>query len=161
MHRKWLALLFLICIVSCNNILVHSEYQSIKNGRWSKDNVVRFTFSELDTIALHNMFINVRNDNNYPYSNLFLIAELNFPNGESVKDTLEYDMALANGEWLGKGYGSVLENKLWYKENIVFPSSGVYTLQISHAMRKNGAIEGIVNLDGIIDVGFQIEKSNP
>ena len=69
-------------------------------------------------------------------------------------------MALPNGQWLGKGYGSIKENKLWYKENIVFPSSGVYTLQISHAMRKNGNIEGIVDLEGITDVGFQIEKSN-
>ncbi|MGI9551766.1 MAG: gliding motility lipoprotein GldH, partial [Aurantibacter sp.] len=126
---------------------------------WSKDSIVKFTFSEIDTLLNHNIFINVRNDQTFPYNNLFLIAELNYPSGESVRDTLEYEMALPDGTWLGKGYGSIKENKLWYKENIVFPSSGVYTLQLSHAMRKNGAVEGVANLEGITDVGFEIEKS--
>ena len=67
------------------------------------------------------MFVNVRNDNSFPYSNLFLITEFEYPNGETFIDTLEYEMALPNGQWLGKGYGSIKENKLWYKENIVFP----------------------------------------
>ncbi len=126
---------------------------------WVKDNLIEFTFSEMDTIQVHDMFINVRNDNSFPYNNLFLIANLEFPDGESVTDTLEYEMALPDGTWLGKGYGSIKENKLWYKENIVFASSGVYTLRVSHAMRKNGDVNGVINLEGITDVGFEIVKS--
>ncbi|MGB5429116.1 MAG: gliding motility lipoprotein GldH, partial [Eudoraea sp.] len=38
------------------------------------------------------------------------------------------------------------------------PVKGVYTLQISHAMRKNGNADGIMELEGITDVGFLIEK---
>jgi len=67
-------------------------------------------------------------------------------------------MANADGTWLGKGYGSIKENKLWYKENINFPVTGVYTVRIEHAMRKNGTVDGIVELPGIIDVGVEIEK---
>jgi gliding motility-associated lipoprotein GldH len=67
-------------------------------------------------------------------------------------------MATPEGEWLGQGYGSVKENKLWYKENIFFPVKGVYTLDISHAMRQNGKADGIQELQGITDVGFEIEK---
>ena len=67
-------------------------------------------------------------------------------------------MAMPDGKWLGKGYGSIKENKLWYKENIIFTVKGVYTLQISHAMRKNGKADGIMELEGITDVGFLIEK---
>ena len=66
-------------------------------------------------------------------------------------------MALPDGKWLGKGYGSLKENKLWYKENIVFPLQGVYTLKVAHAMRQNGTVEGVSELEGIPDVGFQIE----
>ena len=69
-------------------------------------------------------------------------------------------MAQPDGTWLGKGYGSIKENKLWFKENIVFPSAGVYTLRLSHAMRKNGNVDGVINLEGITDVGFEIVKSN-
>ncbi len=160
MLRNMFPLLVFMLIVSCNDDTVYSGYRATNDGHWNRDNSITFTFSDMDTINAHDMFINIRNDETFPYGNLFLITELNFPNGETIKDTLEYEMALPNGQWLGKGYGSIKENKLWYKENIVFPSSGVYTLQISHAMRKNGNIEGIVDLEGITDVGFQIEKSN-
>lgn len=159
MHRRILFCFVSLVLFSCNTATVKSGFKATDNGVWPKDSIVAFTFSELDTTIRHNMFIYVRNDQAFPYNNLFLIAELNFPNGESVRDTLEYEMATPEGAWLGKGYGSVKENKLWYKENIVFPTSGVYSLQVSHAMRKNGTVDGIVNLEGITDVGFEIEKS--
>ena len=113
----------------------------------------------LDSTVTHDLFLNVRNDDRYAFSNLFLITEFDFPNGETLIDTLEYEMALPDGSWLGKGMGSVKESKLWLKEKIVFADSGVYTLKVSHAMRKNGEVEGIENLEGITDIGIAIEKS--
>ncbi|MBD0779648.1 gliding motility lipoprotein GldH [Maribacter sp. ANRC-HE7] len=160
MLRILIAFVGVVFMVSCDNSIVKTEFKGTNNGIWNKDSVMEFNFSGLDTIQKHDMFINVRNDNTFPYSNLFLIATLDYPNGETATDTLEYMMADPDGTWLGKGYGSVKENKLWYKENIVFPSSGVYTLRISQAMRKNGNVEGIINLEGITDVGFEIVKSN-
>lgn len=161
MVKYWGLPCLIALLLSCNDNLVKSEFQATKNGAWNKDSTFQFTFSEIDTLQKHDMFINVRNDASFPYNNLFLIAELEFPSGETVKDTLEYEMALPDGTWLGKGYGSIKENKLWYKENIVFPESGVYNLSLSHAMRKNGSVDGVVSLKGITDVGFEIEKSNP
>lgn len=145
-------------LVSCNSNMVKSEYRATDGGFWNKEDVFEFTFSELDTVQQHDLFINVRNDETFSYSNLFLIGELNFPDGNTVTDTLEYEMALPDGTWLGKGYGSLKESKLWYKENIVFPTSGVYTLRVSHAMRKNGSVNGVINLEGVTDVGFEIVK---
>jgi len=160
MSRNVYFFLVFVLMVSCSDGLVRSEYQATGGGSWDKNDIKEFTFSEIDSINKHHIFITIRNDDTFPYSNLFLIAELNFPNGKTFRDTLEYEMAEPNGQWLGKGYGSIKENKLWYKENIVFPLNGVYTLRLSHAMRKNGNVEGIVDLQGITDVGFEIEKSN-
>ncbi|MGB7395000.1 MAG: gliding motility lipoprotein GldH [Pricia sp.] len=158
--RNILLVLVGACILfSCNDNLVKSEYRSTDGGAWNKDKTFEFTFSDIDTVQRHNLFISVRNDATFPYSNLFLIAELEAPTGETVKDTLQYEMALPDGTWLGKGYGSIKENKLWYKENIVFPVSGVYNLRLSQAMRKNGSVNGVANLEGITDVGFEIEKN--
>ena len=154
------AIIVFFMLIACNESLVKSEFKAIDNGSWNKDSIVEFSFSDLDTLQNHHMFINLRNDENFPYNNLFLIAELDFPDGETLTDTLEYEMALPDGQWLGHGYGSIKENKLWYKENIVFQNSGVYTLRLAHAMRKNGSIEGVENLEGITDVGFEIVKSN-
>ena len=160
MLRVLIALMSIVFMVSCDDTIVKTDFKATTNGSWNKDSIVEFNFSGLDTLQKHHMFINVRNDNKYAFSNLFLIAMLEYPDGETVTDTLEYLMTQPDGTWLGKGYGSIKENKLWYKENIVFPSSGVYTLRLSHAMRKNGNVEGVVNLEGITDVGFEIVNSN-
>ncbi len=154
-------LIALLVLVSCDSNVVKSEYRSLNKGIWNKDETLEFSFSEMDTVQKHDIFIMVRNDNSFTYSNLFLIASLTTPEGEVTKDTLEYAMALPDGTWLGKGSGSIKENKLWYKENIDFPSTGVYTVTISHAMRKNGTVSGIVGLEGITDVGVEVTKSNP
>lgn len=160
MHNKiHYALVFLLCLASCNGNLVFSEYQSVKNGQWDIGQTPVFEFSQMDASQAHHMFINIRNDNTFQFSNLFLITELEYPDGTTYKDTLEYKMAEPSGEWLGKGLGSIKENKLWYRENIVFPDSGVYKLRVAHAMRKNGEVEGLHILDGVTDVGLEIEKS--
>ena len=158
LNRTFYLLCLLISVASCNSNLEFSKYQSLNEGSWTIDQPVIFEFSDLDSVQTHHMFFNVRNDNNFEFSNLFLITELEFPDGNTQKDTLEYAMAEPTGEWLGKGLGSVKESKLWYKESIVFPDSGVYKVRITHAMRKNGDVNGISVLKGITDVGLEIEK---
>ncbi len=160
MNRYFLFLLSSTLIFSCDSSLVNSEYRTNSTNVWDKDAILEFKFSAIDTIQTYNVFLNIRNDDTYAYSNIFLIAELDYPDGSSVKDTLEYNMTMPDGEWIGKGYGTIKENKLWYKEKIVFPNKGLYKLKISHAMRKNGKVDGIVDLVGITDVGYQIEKTN-
>ena len=73
---------------------------------------------------------------------------------------MEYEMTMPNGEWLGAGFGDVKENKLWYKEQVKFKESGNYQVTIQQAMRKNGEVNGIGELEGITDVGFRIENSD-
>lgn len=145
---------------SCNEKLVHSEYQALNNGVWEKENKIQFQFEVADTLQKHHLFLNVRNNESYEFSNLFLILELEAPNGNTLLDTLEYEMALPSGEWLGEGMGSVKESKLWYKENINFEDSGVYKVTVEQAMRKNGEVDGLEHLTGITDIGLQIEKTN-
>ncbi|MCR1023204.1 gliding motility lipoprotein GldH [Cellulophaga baltica] len=158
MAKYLFCFLSLVLLASCDTTTVSSEYKSTPNGNWDKDDIKEFQITELDSTQHYDIFINLRNDEKYAYSNIFLIAELEYPNGASVKDTLEYEMTLPDGQWLGKGSGSIKESKLWYKENIVLPFKGVYNLKIAHAMRKNGRVEGIVDLEGITDVGYKIEK---
>ena len=157
--RKYLGVFIVLSLmISCNENLVFSTYESLDNGVWKKGDTISFEWEALDTIKKHHLFLNVRNDERFEFSNLFLITELEAPGGHTVMDTLEYEMALPSGEWLGKGMGSLKESKLWYKENIDFQESGVYKVRVLHAMRKNGAVEGIEELIGITDVGIQIEK---
>ena len=105
-----------------------------------------------------NIFIRLQNDNNYPYANIFLIAEIH--SGELVisKDTLEYAMASPNGEWLGKGFTEVKESKLWWKKEVILPQDNPIKLSIAQAMRNNGDPNGVTSLKGILSVGISIEE---
>lgn len=147
-----------ITISSCDRKRVFDDYESL-NG-WHKDSLVSFEMENIDSTKVYDLFINIRNNSDYQYSNLFLITEIRFPQGKVISDTLEYEMTRPNGEWLGTGFGDVKENKLWYKENVKFEESGKYRVTIQQAMRKNGEVDGIEVLDGITDVGFRIEKSD-
>ncbi|HLV63154.1 gliding motility lipoprotein GldH [Galbibacter sp.] len=151
--------LIMILLSSCNNAnMVYGDYKELSDG-WDKGQSVVFEFPAPDSTQTYDVFINLRNNEDYPFSNLFLIVNMNFPNGKVVADTLQYEMAKASGEWLGQGFSSLKENKLFYKEHIVFPELGSYQIAIQHAMRKNGDVEGVTTLEGITDVGIRIEKS--
>ena len=144
-------------LVSCDSNQVFDAYESVPN-KWHKDAVVSFKINPPDSLNPYNLFVNLRNTNDYKYNNLFLIVEMVFPHGRTIKDTLEYRMAAPSGKLLGTGFTDVKENKLWYKEQVVFEETGDYTVNIQHAMRENGKVNGVVELEGITDIGFRIEK---
>ena len=151
-------LLLSLLLVSCDTKSVFDNYETVPEV-WNKDKTISFKVSPPDSTKAYDLFVNLRNTNAYKYNNIFLIVEMNFPHGKRIVDTLEYKMAKPNGEFLGKGLSSVKENKLWYKEGVVFNETGTYNLNIQHAMRDNGEVNGVVNLEGITDVGFRIEKT--
>ena len=157
-NSVWLFLLiFSFLFVSCDSNSVYDVYKSVPE-KWHKDSIVRFNLKAPDSTKAYNLFVNLRNTNEYKYNNLFLIVEMVFPHGKTIKDTLEYKMADPTGKLLGTGFTDVKENKLWYKEQVVFKESGTYTVNIQQAMREHGKVNGVVELDGITDVGFRVEK---
>lgn len=111
-----------------------------------------------DTINKKNVFINIRNTTDYPFSSLFLIAKIETPKKEQIIDTLEYKMADNYGNWLGSGISDLKENKLIYKQNYLFTKSGNYKFTIQQATRSSNDIDGNMPLIGISDVGLSIEK---
>ncbi len=146
------------CQMSCDKKRIFDEYQSIPN-KWNKDSIITFNLRNIDTVQNYNLFINVRNNSDFAFSNLFLIAQIQFPQGKVITDTLEYEMATPNGQWLGTGFGDIKENKLWYKENFRFNEAGKFKVSLQQAMRKNRSEQGIENLEGITQVGFRIENT--
>lgn len=145
-----------ILFSSCHSDVKYSEYISMLGG-WEEGKPATFQYQTEDTISKYNLYIMLRNDNSYPYSNIFLITKMETPDNQMVVDTLEYEMAKPNGEWLGDGV-SVKESKLWYKENVSFPKKGNYSFSIEQADRTLGQNYGVKNLEGITEVGLSIEK---
>jgi hypothetical protein len=51
-------------------------------------------------------------------------------------------------------FSDIKESKLFYKENVRF--RGKY--KMNQAVRENGKVPGVTNLEGITDVGLELKK---
>ncbi len=148
-------LLVVILFFSCDKKRVFDEYKSVGSA-WNKDSIVTFNLPKLDTTKQYNLFLNLRDNNNYPFNNLFLIVSLEKASGLTKIDTLEYQMANPDGSLLGDGFTDIKESKLFYKNKVKL--NGITKVYIKQAVRENGKIAGVKALEGITEVGFRIEK---
>jgi gliding motility-associated lipoprotein GldH len=149
-----LIVLITFSFFSCGQDEIFDNYKTIPN-QWDKDSLIVF---EVDLKpSSYNTFINVRTNQSYRFNNLFLIVTVQDSVKTIMKDTLQYKMANSNGKLLGKKFLNTFQNKLVHKENAKF-ESGKYLVTIQHAMRKINQINGLKLLDGIINIGYRIEK---
>ncbi len=148
----------LLLFSACNKNTVYSKYESLPEDKgWPKDQKINFEVDITDIQSPHNVFINVRNADSYPYRNLFLFLHTKYPDGKTVTDTLECTLANEKGEWLGKGAGDLWDNNIPFKLNAKFPMAGKYVFTFEQAMRAGGQ-NYIDPLPMILDVGLTIEK---
>lgn len=150
-----LTVLFLmsIIIISCDSKKVFDENQKISDEVWDANEKISFDVNVTDTITPHNFYVNVRNSDGYPYSNIYIFITTIFPNEKSSRDTLECVLADETGKWLGEGIGDLWDNQILFKKHVRFPLSGKYTFVMEQAMRTE-------HLPLILDVGLRIEKEN-
>ena len=142
-----------IFIISCDKGKVFEDNIEIPDGLWNRNYYAEFKVEITDTISLHNLFINVRNRSDYPFSNLYLFVKTTAPEGSIIRDTVEYILADNKGKWLGSGLGSVWFNQFPYKRSVRFPVSGQYNITIEQAMR-------VGKLSSIVNIGLRVEKDN-
>lgn len=152
---KILGLIFvLLWCLSCSNTSEQVYMNSI-GGMWNKKTEQKIDFEIKDAQNPKNIIFVIRNNNDYPYSNIRFIT--NFINKKTKKkqtDTLNYILAKPNGAWIGSGFGETKETLFQYKLNYKFPENGAYSIGIIQAMRKD-------KLPGIEDIGVKIESAKP
>lgn len=146
--------LLAISLSSCDPDRVFEENRNMEDYIWKADQKAVFNVNITDSITPHNLFINVRNTDNYKYSNIYLFVTTAFPGGQVARDTLECILADDQGHWLGDGLGDIWDNRIFFKKNVRFPSKGTYTITLEHAMRTE-------ELKDIMDVGVRVEKQSP
>ncbi|MBE0648588.1 MAG: gliding motility lipoprotein GldH [Bacteroidales bacterium] len=145
--------LLLVLLTSCHDNRVFEESIKIDQGTWAADNILGFSAVISDTLCGYSMYIDVRNDISYSYSNLYFFMKTVFPNGRIARDTIECMLAGYDGKWLGSGSGNVRFNRFLFQKDIRLPVSGSYRFELEQAMR-------VEELKGILDIGFRIDKVN-
>ena len=156
MNIRHLILCFVIgmtaLVTSCDPARVFDETVAIEGPGWHRDSVFHYHVEVVDTLQLHNFFISMRNNTDYPYSNIYIFLTTTFPNGHSTTDTIECILAGRDGHWLGNGSGRIKDNLIMLQPNLRFPIAGDYHFSLEQAMRDTVLV-------GIEDVGLRIERA--
>jgi gliding motility-associated lipoprotein GldH len=146
-----LLLISLILLSSCNSNVVFTESKVMNKNTWNLLNISSFKVPITDTLKSNNVIFTIRTGSSYPFRNIYLFVTTTSPDGKSITDTLQYNLADEKGKWLGKGFGDIHELNLPYKSNIYFPVKGIYQFNIQHGMR-------VEDLKGVYDFGLRVEK---
>ncbi|PIF06320.1 MAG: gliding motility lipoprotein GldH [Draconibacterium sp.] len=154
--RKIMALaagvwVFAAFIVSCDTNRIFEKNINLPDEGWDKDTAVVFEIPVKDTLQSQNMYINLRNDIRYKYSNLWLFISIVEPGSKILTDTFEIVLADPAGKWLGEGLGGVKDSEVIFKRHIYFPVSGTYEVRFQQGMREDV-------LTGITNIGLRLEK---
>lgn len=144
-------------LAACQPAPEHVFVREIPKAEWPADKAFEGSFEIDDTLTSYHFFITLRNTADYPYSNLYLFLNTEFPNGRTARDTVECILADRTGRWLGSGNGfivdhEVISNQVMYQYNKKFPLKGTYKLSLEHAMRTD-------TLREIMDIGIRVEKA--
>ncbi|MDR2919514.1 MAG: gliding motility lipoprotein GldH [Tannerella sp.] len=140
--------LCLFCF-SCTSTDFYNQYQII-DEKWEKEKEFYFTFEIEDNSSLYNLSVEIRNNNSYPYQNLWLFCTEEQPVGPIWRDTIECTLADDFGKWYGTGM-SIFHQSIPIRTTYKFPYKSQYTFSIRQGMRDS-------NLQGIEEIGVRIEK---
>jgi gliding motility-associated lipoprotein GldH len=123
----------------------------VDESGWHSEEAINFEWEVTDTLQAYDFYVDLRHNQDYPFSNLYLFLEFNFPNGKIARDTLGCDLADERGQWYGSGFGNLVDHRIGFRQETTFPLKGSYRMTLRHAMRTDP-------LPGITDVGFRLER---
>ena len=89
MTKKFLvAIVFALTLfAACHNGDVYNEYIALPDKGWGKDSLAVFRAEITDTAQYYDVWVQMRHQSDYPYSNLWLFIDLVSPNGDQLRDT--------------------------------------------------------------------------
>jgi len=150
----FLGLLVVLLVSSCDKTRVYEENHEMKERGWYIDSLQRFSFQINDASKPYNVFINIRNSDQYPYYNLFLRYYLTDSLGNELKSQqLELMLMDAKtGKPQGTGLGDIFNHQFNLLHGFRFPNSGTYTIMLKQYMRQDP-------LPNIYSVGVRVEDS--
>lgn len=150
-NRKLLIGLFILFLAACGRNILFTDSSEMPDKTWQISNIPEFSYNVSDSVSKTNVSFTIRTGSDYPFRNIFLFVTAISPDGKSITDTLEYELADEKGNWYGRGAGDIHELTLPYRTNVFFPLKGTYVFRIQHGMRAG-------DLKGVYDLGLRIEK---
>lgn len=152
-------LVFLTCcaaiFTACDENRHFEKNIDFKERYWLAIEQPEFEFEIEDIENKYNLYITVRNESNYPNSNLYFTYYLTDANGREIQRRLvsEFLFDKKTGRPLGSsGLGDIYDHRFLLLKDFYFQNPGKYGVRYEQFMRTD-------TLRGILSVGLRVEKS--
>ncbi len=146
-----ISLVLSLFLVSCFDLPYYSKSYVVDSSGWESTDSLRFNFHISDSTNRYDCAISLSHTGNYPFSNIYLFVDFEFPNGKNRVDTLHITLADRTGVWYGSGLGDMTSLDVTLHSGITFPITGTYVVTVIHGMRRDP-------LEGVTDLGFRLEE---
>ena len=142
-----------ICLISlsCKLSTDFNETVVIPDREWEYSNRAEFVIDEIDTVSSYDLYLRIRHDKKYEFSNLFLKVYEHQENSIDTHQRIELTLAEADGKWRGENAGNLYMHEYLLKENYKFSDTSSYRIQIEQNIRQNPILH-------IADVGVRFVK---
>lgn len=141
----------LLVLTSCQKIEVFEKTKVFKAHSWSSKETPSFSFDITDTITPYNIYLVLRHEDAYAYSNIWVNLTVQSPVETA---TIRREFVLANNAtgWLGSGMDDIFEHRIAFNNKPAALRKGRYTFTLQQDMREDP-------LDHIVNVGIRVEKA--
>ena len=134
---------------SCTDT-VH-DFHSLPSEGWYKRSTETFTVAVPDSLARYNVSLHIRHDMRFRYQDLWLYVWYASPSLDTLLcDTVRVPVAGPDGQWLGKGWGSLYQVSVPLRYPLSILAGDSARLSVRPAMKES-------YLEGITEVGVSLE----
>lgn len=145
-YVRWFFLALLVALQACGNSPFFAENTDLKGESWSGQEPVSFAFVITDTLSAYDFFIDIRNNTNYAFSNLYVFLDLTHQDQLVIRDTIELPITEASGKWTGSVSGTLVDNHFLTYPQMVFTKPGAYKIMLQQAMMGQDELAGIASV---------------
>lgn len=143
--------LFSGVLYSCATIDLYEKTVSIPGHAWKSNFKPVFDFTIKDTTSLYTIFLVLRHNEKYNFSNIYVNLYVKGP-GQDTALKIQKDLTLATNEkgWLGSGMDDIYEHRIELAPAQSL-KAGNYTFTLEQIMREDP-------LQNVLNAGIRLEK---
>ncbi|MEL6606849.1 MAG: gliding motility lipoprotein GldH [Bacteroidota bacterium] len=152
--NKWRCWLSLFLFYACGGTSIYQTSTSLEHSQWPASSVLDFSFQVGDESQDYDIYLLVKNSQDYPYQNLYVTYYLEDATHNLLhKELKNYALFdIKTGKPLGTGWRKSKRHEFLLTTGYQFSQSGSYTLKLVHFMRTD-------HLPGLQTIGMKVTPS--
>ena len=152
---KFLAIIFVICFSDLYLKIKRNSSHIETKGAWLKNEPIKASL-EINESPI-DIYLILKLNEDYPFSNIYLLSNISSPDLK-ITDTISFKFDYSKNKSLLSRQMRIKTFRIPIHKNMNLNERT--SVEISHAVRFIDSTRPVMKLEGILDVGILVNKSN-